>query len=97
MRLRWQPEYVWQAPDLPGVPALTERQRLALHLLEGALEDRAQVLTVRVAMKPGDMQFLNNHAVAHGRTPFSDAKAGDTDPSDTPRREMRRVWLRYRS
>lgn len=96
LRLRWQPEYVWQAPQLPGVPQLGERQRLALHLLEAVLEDRAEAITIRLAMQRGDMQFLNNHRVAHGRTAFSDdARAGAGAASGaTARREMRRVWLR---
>jgi alpha-ketoglutarate-dependent taurine dioxygenase len=98
LRLRWQPEYVWQAPELPGVPPLSERRRLALHLLEGVLEDRAGAITVRLSMRPGDMQFLNNHAVAHGRTPFFDHPHGQDSsrPDPPPRREMRRVWLRRR-
>lgn len=90
LRLRWQPEYVWQAPELPGVPRLGERQQLALHLLEGVLEDRAGTITIRLPMQAGDMQFLNNHAVAHGRTPFVD----DPRAEESRRREMRRVWLR---
>ena len=97
LRLRWQPEYVWQAPELPGVPPLTDRQRLALNLLEGVLEDRAGAITVRIAMRPGDMQFLNNHRVAHGRTRFFDhPQAPDARPSGRTNREMRRVWLRRR-
>lgn len=93
VRLRWQPEYVWEAPELPGVAPLTERQRMALHLLEGVLEDRSRVITVEVAMIPGDMQFLNNHRVAHGRTAFVDPPA-TADGAQPLRREMRRVWLR---
>lgn len=93
VRLRWQPEYVWEAPELPGVRPLTERQRMALHLLEGVLEDRSKAITVEVAMIPGDMQFLNNHLVAHGRTAFVDPPA-TADGAPPARREMRRVWLR---
>ncbi len=98
LRLRWQPEYVWEAPGLPDVPALGERQQLALHLLEGVLEDRADAITLRVRMQPGDMQFLNNHTVAHGRTPFLDDPGGmeGAGPNPSTRREMRRVWLRRR-
>jgi alpha-ketoglutarate-dependent taurine dioxygenase len=98
LRLRWQPEYVWGAPDLPGAPPLSERRRLALHLLEGVLEDRAEAITVRLSMQPGDMQFLNNHAVAHGRTPFLDPPQAEASPGPNPptQREMRRTWLRRR-
>ena len=96
LRLRWQPEYVWQASELPGTPPLGERQRLALHLLEGVLEDRAGAITVCLSMQPGDMQFLNNHAVAHGRTPFLDQPETGSGPDPLTQREMRRVWLRRR-
>lgn len=99
VRLRWQPEYVWQALELPGVPPLTERQRLALHLLEGVLEDRTGAITVHIAMRAGDMQFLNNHRIAHGRTAFLDQPGAQGLPTSSPvtQREMRRVWLRRRS
>ncbi|MEA3035255.1 MAG: hypothetical protein QOH04_1014 [Sphingomonadales bacterium] len=92
LRLRWQPEYVWQAPELPGVPPLGERQKLALHLLEGVLEDKAGAITIRLPMQAGDMQLLNNHAVAHGRTAFADSP----EAAESSGREMRRVWLRRR-
>lgn len=95
LRMRWQPEYVWQAPHLDGVPPLTERQRMALHLLEGLLEDRAEQLTIKMSMSPGDIQLVNNHVLAHGRTMFIDymlgADAQQTDPER--RRLMRRVWM----
>lgn len=94
LRLRWQPEYVWEAASLPGASPLSERRRLALHLLEGVLEDRSNAITRQVAMIPGDMQFLNNHRIAHGRAAFFDPPA--TEGTDGPRREMRRVWLRRR-
>jgi alpha-ketoglutarate-dependent taurine dioxygenase len=99
LRLRWQPEYVWQAPALPGVPALTERQHLALHLLEGLLEDRSGVLTVKAGMGAGDIQLLNNHVVAHGRSAFDDHVRSDDPTALDPvrRRLMRRVWLHKHS
>ena len=98
LRLRWQPEYVWQAPQLPGVPPLTERQVLALHLLEGLLEDRTGHLTVEISMGAGDLQLVNNHVVAHGRSAFQDHALIDdvTKPDPARRRLMRRVWMHCR-
>jgi alpha-ketoglutarate-dependent taurine dioxygenase len=95
LRLRWQPEYVWDAPRLPGAPALQEQQRMALHLLEGVLEDRSGALTIRLSMHPGDIQLVNNHAVAHGRTAFSDDRRANGSSVSAPRggRLMRRVWM----
>lgn len=95
LRLRWQPEYVWQAPQLAGVPPLSERQWLALHMLEGLLEDRSGALTVRWTMAAGDIQLVNNHLVAHGRSAFQDPLLeGDQTKTDPVRRRlMRRVWM----
>jgi hypothetical protein len=95
LKMRWQPEYVWEAPQLGGVPPLSQRQQLALHLLEGLLEDRGGTITVRLTMQPGDIQLLNNHVVAHGRTPFADHRlTGDpAQPDPEKRRLMRRVWM----
>jgi alpha-ketoglutarate-dependent taurine dioxygenase len=95
LRLRWQPEYVWEASRLSGVPPLSERQQLALHLLEGVLEDRAGDITVCLNMRPGDIQFLNNHRVAHGRTAFIDppSPANPAIPDPSRRRLLRRVWV----
>lgn len=98
LRLRWQPEYVWQAPQLPGIPPLTEKQVLALHLLEGLLEDRTGSLTVEISMGAGDLQLVNNHVVAHGRSAFQDHVLIDdvTKPDPVRRRLMRRVWMHRR-
>ena len=95
LRLRWQPEYIWQAPQLPNVPPLTERQHLALHLLEGLLEDRTGELTIKAGMQAGDIQLLNNHVIAHGRTAFEDHVLTDDPTAIDPdrRRLLRRVWL----
>ena len=95
LKLRWQPEYVWGAPQLAGVPPLNEKQRLALHLLEGLLEDRTGAITVCMTMQPGDIQLVNNRVLAHGRTPFFDHRLSDNPAKSDPerRRLMRRVWM----
>jgi alpha-ketoglutarate-dependent taurine dioxygenase len=95
LKLRWQPEYVWEAPQLDGVPPLTEKQQLALHVLEGILEDRAGAITVCMTMQPGDIQLVNNHVLAHGRTPFFDHRlvGNSATPDPERRRLMRRVWM----
>ncbi|MBY3348433.1 TauD/TfdA family dioxygenase [Rhizobium laguerreae] len=99
LRLRWQPEYVWQAPELEGLPSLSEKQCAALNILEGILEDRTGHLTVKASMNAGDLQLLNNHVVAHGRSAFEDHRlAGDAGQIDPLRRRlMRRVWLHQRA
>jgi hypothetical protein len=37
--------------------------------------------------QPGDMQFVNNYHVLHGRTPYVD------DPSHGKVRHLKRLWL----
>ena len=96
LSLRWQSEYVWEAPRLTHVPPLADDQERALRRLEAILEDHEGDLTVKGRMQPGDMQFLNNSAVAHGAPAFVDptpstAKSG---AESLQGRLMRRVWLR---
>jgi alpha-ketoglutarate-dependent taurine dioxygenase len=93
LALRWQAEYVWQAPRLAGVPALTPEQEAALRALDHLLKDEAGELTVRCTMRAGDIQLLNNRKVAHGRTAFSDQRSLESGGG----RLMRRVWLRASS
>jgi alpha-ketoglutarate-dependent taurine dioxygenase len=38
-------------------------------------------------LRPGDMQFLNNHVIMHARTAFEDY------PEPARRRDLIRVWL----
>ena len=40
-----------------------------------------------MTLAPGDMQFLNNHVVYHGRTPFEDEASSGRD------RLLLRLWL----
>lgn len=75
--------YIDQAQGLPGVPALTEGQREALEMLI----DTANELCFEMPLDPGDMQFLNNHIVYHGRTPFEDDTVAGED------RLLYRLWL----
>jgi hypothetical protein len=44
-------------------------------------------LTYRMMLEPGDLQFLNNRAVLHGRTEFADY------PQIERKRHMLRLWL----
>jgi hypothetical protein len=44
-------------------------------------------LAFQMRLAPGDMQFLNNHAVYHARTAFRD------DPATGRVRRLYRVWL----
>ncbi|KAK1836860.1 hypothetical protein QBC39DRAFT_272118 [Podospora conica] len=70
------------SPHHPLVPAMTESQAEALDAVHFAAES----LAVRVDLRPGDMEVVNNFAMLHARSAFADA--GDQ------RRHMLRLWLR---
>jgi hypothetical protein len=71
------------ARSLPGAPPLTDAQKEAL----ARLDDYAEAFSLKMAIEPGDMQFLHNHTIYHSRTEYEDF--------DNPalRRHMLRLWL----
>ncbi|MEU6993986.1 TauD/TfdA family dioxygenase [Streptomyces sp. NPDC046465] len=69
-----------QEADLP----LSSGQRAALDAFDAHLTDAR--LTVRIALGPGDLLIVDNGAVLHGRTPFSDHHAPGR------RRCLARAW-----
>lgn len=74
---------IFYAPDYIVASSLTAAQREALALVDALHQDPRFVLTMD--LRPGDMQFLDNRVVVHGRTAFRD------DPSAP--RDLIRVWL----
>jgi Taurine catabolism dioxygenase TauD, TfdA family len=75
--------YIEAAQLMPGVPKLTQAQREAIDMLMALAEE----LSFEMVLEPGDMQFLNNHVIYHGRTPFED------DPESGRDRLLFRLWL----
>jgi hypothetical protein len=75
--------YIEAAELMPGVPKLTAAQREGIDMLMALAEE----LSFEMTLEPGDMQFLNNHVVYHGRTPFEDDAAAGRD------RLLFRLWL----
>ena len=75
--------YIEQAQMVAGVPKLTSNQTEALDLIF----DLAEKYCHEHEMKPGDIQFLNNHVAFHGRTAYRD------DPTSGQCRHLLRVWL----
>jgi hypothetical protein len=75
--------YIEAAELMPGVPKLTPAQREGIRMLMALAEE----LSFEMSLEPGDMQFLNNHVVYHGRTPFEDDAAAGRD------RLLLRLWL----
>lgn len=67
------------------VPRLTPEQIEALDLLDATIARPELRFTMR--MRPGDLQWLNNHVILHSRTAFVD----HDDPAR--RRHLLRLWL----
>ena len=74
--------HIKQAQKLPGVPQLTPAQSQAMD----AFNTVADKVAVSVDLKPGDVEYFNNHVVLHTRTRFSDDHQGLG-------RHLLRVWL----
>ncbi len=66
-----------------GVPRVSDACWQALDLLAQLAESLCMPMTLR----PGDIQFLNNHVIYHARTAFEDA------PVRRRARTLLRVWL----
>lgn len=78
--------YIDSAQRFPEVPRLTPTMIEAMELIDTlANSDRFRL---DMDFKPGDIQFLNNHAVVHSRTDFEDYDEPDR------KRHLLRLWLR---
>ncbi len=75
--------YIEAAQMVPGVPPLTPAEREAIEMLMSLAEE----LSFEMRLEPGDIQFLNNHVIYHGRTPFTD------DSGKAMSRLLYRLWL----
>jgi len=77
--------YLRNAQGHPGVPPLDAARRELLDLYEATAEDPALILDMD--LHPGDLQWLRNAFVLHGRTAYEDP------PPPAPGRHLRRLWL----
>ena len=83
--VRCIPPYILASQAHAETPRLTDVQREAL----GAVVEMADdpVNHVLMELRPGDMQFIDNYHVLHGRTAYEDARdAGRV-------RHLKRLWL----
>ncbi|KPM45634.1 hypothetical protein AK830_g919 [Neonectria ditissima] len=71
------------SPRTPGIPPITEAQAEALD----AVHFTALKHQLTIPMQQGDIRFINNHTVLHGRDAFDD--------SDQAQRHLVRLWLRH--
>ncbi|OAA65652.1 taurine catabolism dioxygenase family protein [Niveomyces insectorum RCEF 264] len=74
------------------IPALTAVQREALDVVSAV----AQKNSKPVDTKPGDMVFINNWALVHARSAYTDPaeETGTCDTTPNTRRHLVRLWLR---
>jgi hypothetical protein len=75
--------FVEAAQKIADVPRMSEAQNEALDLLASV----SDALCHEMELRPGDMQFLNNHVVYHGRTAYVDG------PGQAQDRLLFRLWL----
>lgn len=82
LHVRYFRFYIPQGHAIAGAP-LGQPDEEALDYFEGVM--RRAELQVRFAMRPGDIQFVNNRFVLHSRTAYQD---------EAPRRRhLKRLWL----
>lgn len=83
--VRCIPPYIWASQHHADAPRLTPLQHEALTAVVEMADDPAN--HVLMELLPGDIQFINNYHVLHGRTAYEDdAPAGRV-------RHLKRLWL----
>ena len=83
--VRYIPQYILASQRHDDAPRLTEIQRAAMKAYSALVDDPDH--WVEMMFEPGDMQFVNNYHVLHGRKPYVD----DTDTGRV--RWLKRLWL----
>jgi hypothetical protein len=83
--VRCIPPYILASQRHPDAPRLSELQREALATVVRMADDPAN--HVLMDLQPGDMQFINNYHVLHGRTAYQDDRAAGRV------RHLKRLWL----
>lgn len=83
--VRCIPGYIWASQRHPEAPRLSDTQIEALRAVERLANDPTNHVAMELA--PGDIQFIDNFHVMHGRTAYTD------DPSANRVRHLKRLWL----
>ena len=79
------PPYILASQRHPEAPRLDATAKRALARLVELAEDQAN--HVQMELRPGDMQFIDNYHVMHGRTAYED------DRGVGKVRHLKRLWL----
>jgi hypothetical protein len=79
------PPYIHASQRHPEAPRLTPAQREALAVFVAMADDPENHVTME--LRPGDMQFIDNYHVLHGRTAYTDDRAAGRV------RHLKRLWL----
>jgi hypothetical protein len=85
LSVSYGPDYIRSAQRGAQVPPLSPAQLEAMAVLDQMNSDPR--FSVTMDLRPGDMQFLNNHVVLHSRTAYED------HPEPQRRRDLIRLWL----
>ena len=83
--VRYIPQYIMASQRHADAPRLTGKAREAIAWLDEAAESGRW--SVLMDFQPGDMQFVNNYHVLHGRTAYEDDRASGQV------RHLKRLWL----
>lgn len=85
LTVSYGPDYIRSAQRGAHVPPLSPAQLEAMKVLDQLNSDPR--FSVTMDLRPGDMQFLNNHVTLHSRTAYED------HPEPERRRDLIRLWL----
>lgn len=77
--------YILASQRHADAPRLTPKAREALEWMKATAESGR--FTAEMDLEPGDMQFINNYHVLHGRAPYQDDRANGKV------RHLKRLWL----
>ena len=83
--IRFIPAYIRASQRHPDAPRLSARALEALDTVSAMARDPKY--NVYMDLEPGEMQFINNYHVLHGRTSYED------DAATGHKRHLKRLWL----
>jgi len=83
--VRFIPQYILASQRHADAPRLSEEARAAIAMVSEMANDAD--FNVYMDLQPGEMQFINNYHVLHGRTAYED------DVAHGHKRHLKRLWL----